>query len=438
MTYPRFTKIIINHFILQNKSISMRNKINLHTARDDSILGVMKYVSKIEEHQLYGALIPKEMLNEDILISTAYKTYYAYASGAKDLKKARKFKKPASPKLKIVPVSPKEPTKKPGKFKKDETSTKKTATKPKPTKKKAPVKADRGKGLKNDDEKIMELENDVMMMVDDSFLIELNEMENNEVKWENEDDKWIEEELDDVEELYKDVNVNLRKEDVEMTDVDQGGVDQHNVSQESRFEQEEEDAHVTLTTVHDTQKTEGPIQSSFVSSNFREKLRNFENVSPADNEIASLMDNIIRYEEPSGQTSSLYTIPVMVIPEITSAFTTTIPPPPPSFNPLLYQATLTPTPTTSEVTNSFEALLNFASVFRFNDRVTNLERDRYIDNKLGEGIQQAIKSHIVECREEALADRREYIDLIDKTFSIKWCKSIPDGPTGAASIECVC
>ncbi|GKF41643.1 hypothetical protein Tco_0124985, partial [Tanacetum coccineum] len=41
-----------------------------------------------------------------------------------------------------------------------------------------------------------------------------------------------EEELDDVEELYKDVNVNLRKADVEMTDADQSRADQHNVSQE--------------------------------------------------------------------------------------------------------------------------------------------------------------------------------------------------------------
>ncbi|GKE76348.1 hypothetical protein Tco_1542468, partial [Tanacetum coccineum] len=115
MPYPRFIKIIIDHFISQNKSISMRNMINLHTARDDSLLGTLKYVSKTEEHQVYGALIPKEMLNEDILNSTAYQTYYAYASGAKEPKKARKFKKPASPKLKTVPVSPKEPTKKPAK-----------------------------------------------------------------------------------------------------------------------------------------------------------------------------------------------------------------------------------------------------------------------------------------------------------------------------------
>nr|GEZ45220.1 hypothetical protein [Tanacetum cinerariifolium] len=74
-------------------------------------------------------------------------TYCDYASGAKETKKAWKFKKPASPKLKIVLVLPKEPTKKPAKAKKNVPLTKKSATKPKPTKKKALVKADRGKVL---------------------------------------------------------------------------------------------------------------------------------------------------------------------------------------------------------------------------------------------------------------------------------------------------
>ncbi|GJW46643.1 hypothetical protein Tco_0078289 [Tanacetum coccineum] len=128
---------------------------------------------------------------------------------------------------------------------------------------------------------------------------------------------------------------NLLLAVLKLDDVDQGGADQHNVSQESGFGQEEKDAHVTLTSVHNTKKTKGTMQSSSVSSNFTEKILNFENVSPADNEIASLIDTIVRHEEPSSQTSSLYTILVTVILEIMSAFTTTIPPPPPSFNPLL-------------------------------------------------------------------------------------------------------
>nr|GEW58643.1 hypothetical protein [Tanacetum cinerariifolium] len=39
--------------------------------------------------------------------------------------------------------------------------------------------------------------------------------------------------------------------------------------------------------------------------------------------------------------------------------------------------------------------------------------DHYIDNKLGESIQQSMKSHTAECREETLADKKGYIDLID-------------------------
>ncbi|GJU10195.1 hypothetical protein Tco_1132591 [Tanacetum coccineum] len=161
------------------------------------------------------------------------------------------------------------------------------------------------------------------------------------------------------------------------------------------------DAHVTLTPVLETQKTYEHVQSSYVSSDFTSKLLNLENLSLADNEIASLMDTIARH--------------AIAVPEITSSFTTTIPPPPPFFNPLLQQATLTPTPITSEATTSFHSHPDFSSVFKFNDRVINLEKDLseikhvdqyaqalssipaivdcYIDNKLREDINKAIDKY---------------------------------------------
>ncbi|GKE58659.1 hypothetical protein Tco_1497844, partial [Tanacetum coccineum] len=186
--------------------------------------------------------------------------------------------------------------------------------------------------------------------------------------YEEEEEKIDDEEMmnddDDDEvtkELYEDVNVNLGYEDTKTTNADQGASEQQNVYQESGFEQVEEDAHVTLTPVLDSQKDDEPVQSSFVSSDFTSKLLNLENPSLADNEIPSLM-----------KTSTRHT---MAVPEITSGFTTTIPLPHPFFNPLLEQATPTPTPTTSEATTSFPSLSDFSSVFRFNDRVTNLEKD---------------------------------------------------------------
>ncbi|GKE59694.1 hypothetical protein Tco_1498879, partial [Tanacetum coccineum] len=121
----------------------------------------------------------------------------------------------------------------------------------------------------------------------------------------------MDEEDDDVtKELYKDVNVNLGNKDAEMTDADQGEAEQHNVSQGSRFEHVEEDAHVTLTVVHDTQKTEGLMKSSSILLDFTNKLLNFKNTSPANNVIASLMDTTVRHEETSSHASSLYTVPV--------------------------------------------------------------------------------------------------------------------------------
>ncbi|GJT27788.1 ribonuclease H-like domain-containing protein [Tanacetum coccineum] len=162
-------------------------------------------------------------------------------------------------------------------------------------------------------------------------------------------------------ELYEDVNVNLGNKDADMTDDDQGG---------------------------------DPSQSSFVSSDFTSKLLNLDNPSLTDTTIASLMDTTVHHE-------------------ITSA--TTVPLPPPFFNPLQQEATPTPTPTTSETTTSLPALPDFDSIFKFNERVFNLEKyvskikqvnqyaqalssipaivDRYMDNKLGEAINKAIHAH---------------------------------------------
>ncbi|GKA12187.1 hypothetical protein Tco_0691733 [Tanacetum coccineum] len=113
MPYPRFTKVIINHFIFKDKTISMRNMINLHTIQDDSLLGTLKYVSKIEDYQKYEALIPKQMINQGIKDSKEYKIYLAFAIGEATPKKARKFKKITSPLKKQTLVLEEEPAKKP-------------------------------------------------------------------------------------------------------------------------------------------------------------------------------------------------------------------------------------------------------------------------------------------------------------------------------------
>ncbi|GKC04895.1 hypothetical protein Tco_0996505 [Tanacetum coccineum] len=60
MYYPRFIKAIIHHFITKDKSISIRNRMFMHTTEDDNILGLLRFVSKSEDFQVYGALLPEK------------------------------------------------------------------------------------------------------------------------------------------------------------------------------------------------------------------------------------------------------------------------------------------------------------------------------------------------------------------------------------------
>ncbi|GKC41999.1 hypothetical protein Tco_1059721 [Tanacetum coccineum] len=133
----------------------------------------------------------------------------------------------------------------------------------------------------------------------------------------NDEEKMDEEEDDEVtKELYDDVNVNLGNEDTDMTIADQ---------------------------------------------DFTSKLLNLDNPSRANKEIAFLINTTSQH--------------ATVILEITLSFTIIVPPPPPFLHPLQQEATPTPTPTTLETTTSLLALLDFASIFKFNERVFNLEKD---------------------------------------------------------------
>ncbi|GJV92265.1 retrovirus-related pol polyprotein from transposon TNT 1-94 [Tanacetum coccineum] len=259
----------------------MRNRTFMHTARDDSLLGTMRFISRHADTQVYGAILPKAMTNQALLDSIAYKTYYAIASGAEP-PKPRKSQKKSD----LIISSEESPSNK--KFVK---SKKGVAPKPKPTKKKAQVKADRGKGL------------NVLSEVALSEASQLKEA---------------------------------------------------------------------------TKQSKKEFHASHASG------------SGDGTDLGSGVPN----------------------------------------------ANLTPT--TSEATTLFPSLLDFSSVFKFNNRVTNLEKylseikqvnqyaqslssipaivDRYIDNKLGEAIQKAILAHNLDCREEAQAEKRDYIELVDTSM----------------------
>ncbi|GKD88854.1 hypothetical protein Tco_1364361, partial [Tanacetum coccineum] len=179
---------------------------------------------------------------------------------------------------------------------------------------------------------------------------------------------------EEYDELYKDVDVKSldaerekeRKGDAKMTDADK------NVSQERSYEQVVDDAHVTLTT---TQKTEGSIQSSSVSSDFTSKFLNLDNVPLADNEIASMMNVKVHWEESSTLAPPLITVPVTAISETSTLAAMTVPQIIRPFSSIPQMTTLAPVPTTEPMTSLIPALPNFASLFGFDQRVSSLEQE---------------------------------------------------------------
>ncbi|GKE26000.1 hypothetical protein Tco_1441384, partial [Tanacetum coccineum] len=95
MNYPRFSKVIIDYFMTKDQSISRRNKMFWHTARDDPMFNTIRVISKHEDIQIYGTIPPDELINQEIKDSEAYKQYYAIASGAEPSKAKTKYKKKA-------------------------------------------------------------------------------------------------------------------------------------------------------------------------------------------------------------------------------------------------------------------------------------------------------------------------------------------------------
>ncbi|GJT94572.1 hypothetical protein Tco_1090090 [Tanacetum coccineum] len=321
MYYPRFTKVIVNFFMTKDSSIPRRNRVIWHCARDDLMFTTIKVVSRHEDTQLYGVILPDELTNEAIKDSKSYKEYYVIASGAEPpkTKESVKKKQTGSDKTK-TPLT--------AKGKRLKTS----AMAAKPSKKKQPAKTSKAKdeGTGNipgvldvptyasNDEKISwkssdeEDDDEVAMRGDDdndadnqddddddqnddndddddgqdheedkeedsfdprvqtpSHVESTNNEDNDEeIQGANVDGEELDEEEtneeDEANELYRDVNVNLEGRDNEMTNAARTIIQTTQVI---------EDTHVIITLVN----LEGQHQSSSVSSGF---ISNMLNPSP--------------------------------------------------------------------------------------------------------------------------------------------------------------
>ncbi|GJR54555.1 hypothetical protein Tco_1405076 [Tanacetum coccineum] len=96
MYYPRFTKVIVDYFMVKDQAIPRRNKMFWHFARDDSMFITIRVIFKHQDTHVYGVILPQHLTNQVMLESDAYKTYHAYATGEK-IPKPKYVKNKADP-----------------------------------------------------------------------------------------------------------------------------------------------------------------------------------------------------------------------------------------------------------------------------------------------------------------------------------------------------
>ncbi|GKE07504.1 hypothetical protein Tco_1399522, partial [Tanacetum coccineum] len=168
------------------------------------------------------------------------------------------------------------------------------------------------------------------------------------------------------------------------------------------YEQVIKDAHVTLTS---SQKTEGSKQSSTVSSDFARKILNLDKVPQVIDEVASMMNVKTPHEESSTQAPPNLLVPMTTIPKTSTVYVTTVTPIIQPFSSIPKMTTPTPVPTTEPTTSSIPALLEFASLLRFDQRVSALEQK----------LSQVKQSYTAEFEKKAQAEKEKYIDIIKKS-----------------------
>ncbi|GKD64774.1 hypothetical protein Tco_1306882, partial [Tanacetum coccineum] len=334
MYYPRVTKVIIHHFLTQDKTVSWRNKIGMHTSKDDYLINTLRLSSAKEYTQKYGAITSR------ILTSPEYEET-----------KATDFtliiplvtSKGTSVKPVVPDVTEEESFKSKAESwgnDKDDSNNEQDSS----------GEDSDQKNDSDDDKTQSENENEF----NSEHETDENESGSECDQEENKEDEDDEEEVKD--ELVKTPSNDSDDEDeTKITDKAEGDEDE---KMDYTTIQLYNDVDIRLNELVDTDK--GFVQE--------------EDIPYTDAEIVSPMDVHVHHEVPSKQTPTLLTIPISVISDTSPVYSTVIPQSLPSFTPPPQQSTSTQPPTT-EAKNPLYTLPNFASVIQFNNRVTALEKE---------------------------------------------------------------
>nr|GEV82673.1 hypothetical protein [Tanacetum cinerariifolium] len=421
MYYPRFTKVIIHHFMSKDPSIPRRNKVNWYYVRDDHMFTTIKLVSRHQNMQQFSAMLPIELTNANIRNSDAYKEYYAVTTGATPPKpKASVRKTRSSSDTTVTPLTaaagPRLST-----FAKGKQLATTSKAKSDDDEDDEGYDNDDGEEGNDDDDDAQddddqedeendkddqkEGSNDEQASDEEEFIhsslsTDAEEETRDEESFDpilktpkNTDDEGNgeenlgmnvgreegQDEEDEEDELYRDVNINLGR-----------GVQMANVYTTQEFK----DSHVTLTPVN----PDGQHQSSSVSSRFVTSMLN----PTSDAGIESIF-------EPTSQMDVQTLTSVAHLPMSAPTLT-------PSTIATITTTLQAPTPLTTAPSTLLQDLPNFGSVFGFDHRLTTLEANffkfmqtnqfagavssipkivqRYIDQWINEAVKLAVKEQV--------------------------------------------
>ncbi|GKC57682.1 hypothetical protein Tco_1085280 [Tanacetum coccineum] len=388
MFYPRFTKVIVDYFMAKDLSLSRRNKMFWHTARDDSMFTTIR-TPKPKKKKADSESSPKEK--------------HAPASKGKRLKtsskatQSTKEKQPATKskeKVDGVDTLSKVP---------DKQLQKKSGT-------------DKGAGDKPesdayDDSDEHESDDDFVHPNLSTYTPDdQDEEENVEDEEKAEDDEDMSDQRvytpPDYQLYEKNLNLNRERIDAGMT--------------EPHATKDTEDANVNLTTVTPVVQQQSSSVSDLVSK--------FINLS-TDEGIDSVLNQNI-------QSDALVDIPVTATTETPPTMTITFQPPFPNIHSLQQTPNLS-TSTTFPTTNLPE-IPNFASLFGFEQRVSSLEIelselkqtnqfveavsfipgivDNFLASKMKEAVDVAVQLKSNKLREEAQAENQDFINSLDSNM----------------------
>ncbi|GJX77869.1 hypothetical protein Tco_0324680 [Tanacetum coccineum] len=470
MCYPRFTKVIIDYFMAKDQSIPRRNKMFWHTARDDHMFTTIRVISKHQDTQIYGVILPQHLTNQAMLESEAYKTYHAYATGEK-IPKPKYVKNKADPES-----SPKKKSAQASEGKRLKTSAKVT----KPAKKKQPATTSHASGSCTNEG------TGVTPGVPD---VPTYDFEDEQISWKSSDEDDDDDQNDDNADTEDDDDQNDNNADTEDDDDqnndnadNEGDDDQDDDNEQTESNNDDDDfVHPKLSTFNEKERQdeedkeeecsddeaydektqgvndegeeldeEGTNEEDEVNELYRDVNVNLEGkdtemidapqtnvqstqvtedthviITAATPEVqqqsssvsSGFISNMLNPNLDTGidsilnlntESTSLVDVPISTNVEIPPSSVTTLPPPPiPLFQ--LQHQTSVPSPA---------IVPKFKQTNQFAEAVSSIPGivDTYLANKMNEAVKTAVELQSDRLRDEAQAENEDFINTLDENM----------------------